>query len=96
MTNRRKTISKSRILIGNSSVGIRESSYIGLPVVNIGSRQEKRFRARNVIDVDYDSEEIYSAIKKQLAIKNYKKSTIYGSGDSGEKIANQICRILEL
>jgi UDP-hydrolysing UDP-N-acetyl-D-glucosamine 2-epimerase len=91
-----KLISKSRILIGNSSVGIRESSYIGLPVVNIGSRQEKRIRARNVIDVDYDSEEIYSAIKKQLAIKNYKKSTIYGSGDSGEKIANQICRILEL
>ena len=91
-----KLISKSRILIGNSSVGIRESSYIGLPVVNIGSRQEKRFRARNVIDVDYDSEEIYSAIKKQLAIKNYKKSTIYGSGNSGEKIANQICRILEL
>ena len=91
-----KLISKSRILIGNSSVGIRESSYIGLPVVNIGSRQEKRFRARNVIDVDYDSEEIYSAIKKQLAVKNYKKSTIYGSGNSGEKIANQICRILEL
>ena len=91
-----KLISKSRILIGNSSVGIRESSYIGLPVVNIGSRQEKRFRARNVIDVDYDSEEIYSAIKKQLAIKNYKKSTIYGSGNSGEKIADQICRILEL
>ena len=91
-----KLISKSRILIGNSSVGIRESSYIGLPVVNIGSRQEKRFRARNVIDVDYDSEEIYSAIKKQLAVKNYKKSTIYGSGNSGEKIADQICRILEL
>ena len=89
-------ISKSSVLIGNSSVGIRESAYIGLPVVNIGSRQEKRTRAKNVIDVDYNSNEIYFAVKKQLANKHFEKSTIYGSGDSGRKIANHISTILKL
>ena len=89
-------ISKSSVLIGNSSVGIRESAYIGLPVVNIGSRQEKRTRAKNVIDVDYNSNEIYFAVKKQLANKHFEKSIIYGSGDSGRKIANHISTILKL
>ena len=88
-------ISKSRVLIGNSSVGIRESSYIGLPVVNIGSRQENRLRANNVIDVDYNAEEIHSAARKQFSNRFYKKSTVYGSGDSGEKIAYQIVSILQ-
>jgi len=91
-----RLISKSKVLIGNSSVGIRESSYIGLPVVNIGSRQEKRVRSENVIDVDYNCDEIYSAIKKQLNNEYYEKSTIYGSGKSGDKIVKQILKILGL
>ena len=41
-------------------------SYIGLPVVNIGTRQMNRLRAKNVIDVAYDSAEIKAAIEKQL------------------------------
>lgn len=91
-----RLISKSKVLIGNSSVGIRESSYIGLPVVNIGSRQEKRVRSENVIDVDYNTDEIHAAIKKQLNNENYEKSTLYGSGKSGDKIAKQISKLLGL
>jgi len=34
----------SKCLIGNSSVGIRECSYIGVPVVNIGTRQKDELR----------------------------------------------------
>lgn len=87
-------ISRSKVLIGNSSVGIRESSYIGLPVVNIGTRQMNRLRAKNVIDVAYDSDEIKAAIEKQLKSGHYEKSLIYGSGDSGEKIAEKIVNIV--
>lgn len=87
-------ISRSKVLIGNSSVGIRESSYIGLPVVNIGTRQMNRLRAKNVIDVAYDSDEIKAAIEKQLKSGHYEKSNIYGSGDSGEKIAEKIVNIV--
>ena len=43
----------SKCLIGNSSVGIRECSYLGVPVVNIGTRQNGRQRGSNVIAVSY-------------------------------------------
>ncbi|MCH2196636.1 UDP-N-acetylglucosamine 2-epimerase, partial [Kordia sp.] len=41
-------------LVGNSSVGIRECSFIGVPTVNIGTRQNRRQRGKNVIDAEYD------------------------------------------
>ena len=47
-------------LIGNSSVGIRECAYLGVPVVNIGSRQNKRDRGNNVVDVPYQVQAIKS------------------------------------
>ena len=52
----------SRAIVGNSSVAIRECSFLGVPAVNIGSRQVGRERGRNVIDVDHDREAIAAAI----------------------------------
>jgi UDP-N-acetylglucosamine 2-epimerase len=46
-----KLLCNSKCLIGNSSAGIRECSYLGVPVVNIGTRQNRRQRGQNVIDV---------------------------------------------
>lgn len=83
-----KMLKNSKCLVGNSSVGIRESSFLGVPVVNIGSRQRGRERGRNVLDVDYDSELIKSAIEKQMSAGHYERDTIYGDGKAGEKIAD--------
>ena len=77
-------------LIGNSSSGIREGAFIGTPVVNIGTRQAKRDRGTNVIDVDYDRDEIYDAINQQIIKKRYDSSTIYGDGNAGRKIVEII------
>jgi len=77
----------SKALVGNSSAGIRECSYLGLPVINIGDRQNKRMRANNVIDVDYDRNEIARAIEKAIQIGKHEKSEIYGLGNSGKRIA---------
>ena len=74
-------------LIGNSSVGIRECSFLGVPVVNIGSRQTGRERGYNVLDADYDVTAITDAIAYQLTHGIYKPDFIYGNGDSGQKIA---------
>jgi UDP-hydrolysing UDP-N-acetyl-D-glucosamine 2-epimerase len=49
-------------LVGNSSVGIREGAFLGLPVVNIGNRQSGRDRAENVMDVGYDRTGIVKAV----------------------------------
>lgn len=82
-----RLIYNAKCLIGNSSVGIRESSFLGIPVVNIGTRQTGRERGENVIDVDYRKEEITGATRKHLSNGRYKKDQIYGDGTAGERIA---------
>lgn len=82
-----KLLANSRCLIGNSSVGIRECSYLGVPVVNIGSRQNRRERGRNVTDTDYSATHIREAILKQLNHGKFERETIYGEGNAGERIA---------
>ena len=74
-------------LVGNSSVGIRECSFLGTPVVNIGSRQHRRQRGGNVIDCDYNKTEILNAINTWRNSERPSSSELYGAGDAGEKIA---------
>lgn len=77
----------SKCLIGNSSVGIRECSYLGVPVVNIGTRQVGRERGSNVIDVPYEKQAILTAARKQIDSGRREGDKLYGDGKAGEKIA---------
>ena len=86
------------VMVGNSSSGIIEAPSFGLPVVNIGTRQEGRQRAENVIDVDYDKEEIKAAIKKALYDEEFKEKVKncknpYGDGKAGVRIADILSKI---
>ncbi len=78
----------ARCLIGNSSAGIRECAFLGVPVVNIGSRQGGRTRGRNVIDVGYNSTEIVAGARRQIGNGRYASDPIYGRGDAGKNIAD--------
>jgi UDP-N-acetylglucosamine 2-epimerase len=78
----------SRCIVGNSSVAIRECAYLGVPAVNIGSRQQGRDRGRNVIDVDYDRAAIQAAIDRHWAADERVSDSIYGEGDAGRRIAD--------
>lgn len=80
----------SKCLIGNSSVGIRECSYLAVPTVNIGSRQNRRQRGSNVLDVPYDKMKIKEAVLNRISTKPGSFETIYGDGKSGERIADII------
>ncbi len=82
----------AQCLVGNSSVGIRESSYLGVPVVNIGNRQSGRDRGSNVIDVAYEREAIREAIREHLRQGKQKGSHLYGDGFAGRKIADLLAR----
>lgn len=77
----------SKGLIGNSSVGIRECAYLGIPVVNIGTRQNQRVRGNNVMDVNYSRTEIRNAVDKLLIATKPSASNVYGGGDAGKVIA---------
>ena len=82
----------SKCLIGNSSVGIRECAFLGVPVVNIGTRQNMRQRGNNVLDTHYDKDAIIEAIKERVATNEIESSKIYGDGKSGEKIAEVLAK----
>lgn len=80
-------LNNSVALVGNSSVGIRECGYLGIPVINIGTRQHNRQRGYNVLDVDYDKNAISQAIKECVAGGKKERAFHFGDGGAGKKIA---------
>ena len=89
-----RLLCNSKCLVGNSSVGIRECAFLGVPVVNIGTRQHGRLRGDNVLDVPYDEIAIKKGILNRVEMKNeVTQNNIYGSGNSGEKMADILANI---
>ncbi len=82
-----KLIANCLCQIGNSSSAIREGAFLGVPAVNIGTRQNGRECGKNVIHVDYKNEEIQNAIKIQISHGKYERSDIFGRGNTGKLIA---------
>jgi len=86
----------SFLIMGNSSSGIIESSALGIPSINLGTRQKNRERDVNVIDLPFEKELIINTIRRLLDDENYyseksKTKGIYGKGNTAIKI----CDILE-
>jgi UDP-hydrolysing UDP-N-acetyl-D-glucosamine 2-epimerase len=82
-----RVIYNSACLVGNSSSGLREGSFLGVPAVNIGTRQTGRENGENVVHVDYEAKEIEKAIQSQMEHGRYYRSTLFGDGHAGERIA---------
>lgn len=83
---------------GNSSSGIKETPAFGCPTVNIGTRQQGRLRAENVIDAGYDAEEIGDAIRCCLFDADFRAVSAacdnpYGVGDAGVKVAEVLAEV---
>jgi len=83
-----KLLYNSKGIVGNSSVAIRECSFLGVPAVNIGSRQSGREYGKNVINIGYNCSEIVNAINKHLRNGRYPSEKIYGDGKAGKRIAD--------
>ncbi len=81
-----KLIYNCECLVGNSSSGIRECSFLAIPAVNIGSRQRNREQGFNVLNVGHNKNEIHKAIVKQMKKKKIRKSPLYGDGYAYKKI----------
>ena len=75
-------------LVGNSSAGIKECSFLGTPVVNIGARQQGRLSAEHVTHVGYDAADIAAGIAAQLAHGRYQPSHIYFKADTSEAMVD--------
>ena len=84
--------------LGNSSSGIKETPAFRCPSINIGSRQQGRLRADNVLDVGYSREEIRHAIDCCLHDEGFKQQVStcanpYGAGNAGPRIAEVLATV---
>lgn len=80
-------------VVGNSSSGLREGAFLGVPCVNIGTRQNGRERGQNVMDAHYNQQEIFDAIQKQLHHGRYPADHRFGKGDAGKQIAGVLATV---
>ena len=77
---------------GNYDVGIREGSYLGTTVVNIGTRERQRERGKNVLDVGHDAGQIAEAVMRQVKKGKYSVDNLDGDGSAGKKIADILAK----
>lgn len=75
-----------RFVIGNSSSGILETPYLGVPTVNVGERQKGRHRCENIIQCGSSEAEIMKAIEKALSGSFAIKSDYWGNGNASSQI----------
>lgn len=77
----------AKYLIGNSSAGIREAPYYGIPTINIGTRQNKRAIGGEIINCSYEKNQILEAINSAKTV-TVKKLDLYGDGNSDQLFLN--------
>ena len=78
-------IKNSSCMIGNSSAGIRETPFYGLPSVNIGDRQSDRYLAKSIENVGYDEDLIYKTIQRAFIREHLEGDNYFGKGNSAEE-----------
>jgi UDP-hydrolysing UDP-N-acetyl-D-glucosamine 2-epimerase len=88
-----RLINNAACVVGNSSSALREGAFLGVPAVNIGTRQSGREHGPNVVHVGYESTEIERAIRRQIDHGRYERSTLFGDGHAGERIAKILAQI---
>lgn len=71
----------AKFVIGNSSLGIRETPFYAIPSINIGSRQYRRALSTDIIHCGHSIKEISLAINRAKHLK-INRSTHFGSGNS--------------
>jgi UDP-hydrolysing UDP-N-acetyl-D-glucosamine 2-epimerase len=86
-------LKRTACVVGNSSAGIKECSFLGTPVVDIGGRQQGRLSAANVVRTKYDVDEIRKAVTQQLAHGCYPASQIYFKPDTSQSMVDVLTTV---
>ncbi|KFF18253.1 UDP-N-acetylglucosamine 2-epimerase (hydrolyzing) [Flavobacterium hydatis] len=77
-------LKNSQFIIGNSSAGIREAPYYGIPIINIGTRQQNRAVHADIINIDYSENEIKRALSIIDSHKIQNIEDVFGQGNSNQ------------
>ncbi|MDG2356757.1 MAG: UDP-N-acetylglucosamine 2-epimerase [Polaribacter sp.] len=82
-------LKNSKFIIGNSSTGIREAPYYGIPTLNVGTRQENRALHSHIVNITYDKVEILAAINSEFPKFNNDKKA-FGKGNSSQLFVSSL------
>lgn len=88
-----RLIDNCACLVGNSSSALREGALLGVPAVNIGTRQSNREHGPNVVHAPYAHDAIDLAIRQQMAHGKYQSNALYGDGHAGKRIADILASV---
>lgn len=88
-----KLMNNAACFIGNSSSALREGAFLGVPSVNIGTRQSNRERSANVIDAEYNSDQIFEAASNQINHGKYHPDYLFGDGSTAKKMVETLKEI---
>jgi UDP-N-acetylglucosamine 2-epimerase (hydrolysing) len=80
-------LKNSEFILGNSSAGIREAPFYGVPTVNVGTRQNRRHFSHSIVNCGYAENQIHDAINQALKIGPFKATTDFGEGNSTKRFA---------
>ena len=77
----------SNFILGNSSSGIMEAPYYGIPSINIGNRQLNRASMPSIINLPFNKNKILKYINHYSEKKIlFKKTNFFGHGNSDKKL----------
>lgn len=88
-----RVISNAVCCVGNSSSFIRECSFLGVPAVIVGDRQQGREHGNNAVFATYDAEDIAEKLRYQIGRGRYPADSRYGKGDAGARIAEELAAL---
>ena len=89
-------LKNSKVIIGNSSSGIMEAPYYGIPTINIGDRQKNRSKLKTIQHCRFNEKKILNLINKMFSkTKRHKVKSEFGKGQS-YKIFDKILRSKKL
>ena len=82
----------AKFIIGNSSSGIREAGFVGVPSITIGTRQKGRERSQNVLTINPYRDEIVKSLKDIKEIK-FDVSHLYSETSPSKKVADLLLNL---
>jgi UDP-hydrolysing UDP-N-acetyl-D-glucosamine 2-epimerase len=88
-----RVINNAVCCVGNSSSFIRECSFLGVPAVIVGDRQQGREHGNNAVFAAYEAKDIAEKLRHQIDHGRYPADSRYGKGDAGARIAQEIAAL---
>lgn len=85
-------LNNSKFILGNSSSGIREASYLGIPAINLGYRQDNRVKASNVVTVKQFCSHIICSFMENISKTN--TSNLFGNGNASKRIVKKLLEVV--